>query len=209
MAGRKITRTRKPAVNNTGGTIIDAGGILPAALTDTGVDGTTSETIGSVDSLDAGDSSDGGSYVDPGTVDGNGSGDSDSDSKPRKRGRPKGSTNARKASKETAGNLEALLFSLHMMGGSFFGVHELMLTQEESHTLADAMQRVSDLYEVSVIPEKTMAWIQFSIVAASIYGPRYVGYKNRVKGEKRAKQSQIHTPVDPFTTGVVMNPVAN
>lgn len=84
------------------------------------------------------------------------------------------------------------------MGSSFFNVPELELTEDEARKLAQATQRVSDLYEVSVIPEKTMAWIQLSIIAAGIYGPRYMMIQSRKKETRKGPRAvPMHTTVGP------------
>jgi hypothetical protein len=73
------------------------------------------------------------------------------------------------------------------MGGAFFKVPELVLTHDEAQAIADAAKRVTDLYYESIIPEKALAWIQLSITACGVYGPRYVAIQQRTK---RAAQPQ-------------------
>jgi hypothetical protein len=62
------------------------------------------------------------------------------------------------------------------MAASFFKVPELELTKEEAEKLAVAAARVADLYEISVISEKLMAWILLGNAAVTVYGPRIVAY---------------------------------
>lgn len=70
----------------------------------------------------------------------------------------------------------------------------MQLTNAEAKALADAAANVSELYEISVVSEKTMAWIQLSIVACGIYGPRYMAVNARAKAERKPKLVPGHFP---------------
>ncbi len=186
MAGRKIGRPRR----NTDATIIDAGRIVDILPRNDGDAG--SVPIGDGGEIFAhnesapGDSGTG--YVNPADARTGDGGDSGTG---KRRGRPRGTAGRRnKSTSETSANLEALLFSLHAMAASFTSIPELMLTQDEAKLLADATKRVSDLYEISVIPEKAMAWINLCIVAGGIYGPRYMVAMHK---EKTAPATNIET----------------
>jgi len=79
------------------------------------------------------------------------------------------------------------------MGASFLKVPELMMTEEEANQLAVAIRRVSDLYEVPLLDEKTMAWINLGIVGSKIYGPRVIAATVNSKAKK--VQSKNSKPV--------------
>jgi len=92
-----------------------------------------------------------------------------------------------------------MLFSIHLMGAAFLKVPELMLTEDESKQLGDAVTRVTELYEVPLMDEKTLAWVNLAIVASGIYGPRTVAVV--VNKKKEAKPTIV--PPRPKPTNVV------
>ena len=57
------------------------------------------------------------------------------------------------------------------------------LTEIEADEMGKAIVRVTELYDIQIIPEKQMAWINLIMVGGSIYGPRVVASgKNKKKG---------------------------
>lgn len=149
-------------------------------------------------------------FIDPETAaagngsSGNGTGESSSTGK--RRGRPRGSRNAkqtRREETETQKTLGALLFSGHMMMASFIKVPELMLSEDEANKLGDAVNRVAALYDLPIFNEKTQAWIHLGFVAAGVYGPRAVAYHANHKPKKRepipiaAVKPSYNPPVSP------------
>jgi hypothetical protein len=97
----------------------------------------------------------------------------------KRRGRKPGSKNGSKRAnqKETSSVLAGLLFSLHTMASSFLKIPELEITSDEAERLGSAAARVADLYDVSVLSETTVAWINLAMVAGGIYGPRFMAAK--------------------------------
>ncbi len=101
----------------------------------------------------------------------------------RRRNRPIGSNrtgagkSGRKSASETSSSLNSILFSVHLMGASFLKVPELTLTNEESEALCEAIMRVTELYDIPLVDEKTMAWVNLAMVAGGIYAPRFIAAK--------------------------------
>lgn len=65
-----------------------------------------------------------------------------------------------------------ILFSLHIMGATLVKNPTLVLTEDESKQLAAAITRVTELYDVPLLDEKTRAWINLGIVGVQVYGTR-------------------------------------
>lgn len=111
----------------------------------------------------------------------------------RRRGRPAGSKNGTKTGRRNSGkteatsNIEKTLFTIHMMGAAFLGVPELLISSEESKSLADAVTTVTELYEVPFLDDKTQAWIGLAVVAGSIYVPRVIAVLNTSKRKGAGK----------------------
>ncbi len=140
--------------------------------------------VGGIDTADQRDANGSDGVIDPASI---GSGESDAPygytKSGRRRNRPVGSgrnTSAgskRKSASETSSSINSILFSMHMMAAAFLKVPELALTMEESENLSEAITRVSELYDIPLMDEKTMAWVNLAIVAGGIYGPRFVAAK--------------------------------
>lgn len=127
--------------------------------------------------------------VDPGSL-GDGT---DTGSSKRRRGRPAGSKNGgtgRNKTSKTTDSLSSLLFSVHLMGSMFIKVPEMALSEEESKQLADAVTRVSELYDMPLMDDKTLAWVNLAMVASSVYGPRAVAVIAIGRTKKRVPQPQ-------------------
>lgn len=168
------------------------------------IDGDSSVTPAELPGNDEGDSGVSGEdqpettveFTEPtgGSTGGNGVTESES---PRRRGRPPGSgagTGKRKPAASTF-DLGALLYSTHLMLARITQAPEFALPKEEAEELGKALKTVQDLYDVSVIPEKTLAWINLFNTGAAIYGPRYFAIHARHKREARAKQATPLTPM--------------
>jgi hypothetical protein len=95
-----------------------------------------------------------------------------------------GASNGGKTATKTTRDIGNILFSVHMMGASFLKIPELMLEETEAKQLSDAVSRVSELYEIPLMDERTMAWVNLAIVAGGIYGPRVVAAKMNRKKHK-------------------------
>jgi len=88
-----------------------------------------------------------------------------------------------------------------MMLAKIVQAPEFALPKNEADELGAALKTVQDLYDVSVIPEKTLAWINLFNVGASIYGPRYFAISARRKREARAQQKPAPTVAQIVTQG--------
>jgi hypothetical protein len=108
-----------------------------------------------------------------------------SEGTPKRRGRKPGSKNraSRATATETSKDLTKILLTLHFGLSKIFG-EEFLITDEESTELADAVTRVTQLYDIQIMPEKQMAWLNLGLVGCAIYGPRVmtVARKPRKKG---------------------------
>lgn len=58
------------------------------------------------------------------------------------------------------------------MLAAFLKVPGLAITEDESKKLAAAITRVTDLYDVPMLDEKTRAWINLTLVGVEVYGTR-------------------------------------
>lgn len=65
-------------------------------------------------------------------------------------------------------------------------VKEAELTEEEARKLADASREVMKHYPLG-ISDKTLAWVNLTLVAGNVYGPRAVAWGIRRATERRAK----------------------
>jgi hypothetical protein len=109
-----------------------------------------------------------------------------------RRGRPPGSRNAdtgTRASKKNSNltGIENLLLSMHSMGAAFLNVQELELDKGEAANLADAINRVSEMYGHSIDPRQ-IVWVNLISVLGMTYGPRVMAYRMRVKSQATGKQ---------------------
>lgn len=94
----------------------------------------------------------------------------------RRRSKPVGSTSRGKRetgpTSKTSSDISALLFSMHMMGAAFLKSPQLIITEDEAKQLSDAVTRVTELYDVPLMDEKSRAWVNLAMVGASVYGTR-------------------------------------
>lgn len=95
----------------------------------------------------------------------------------KRRGRPAGSRNAKpKATQKTSTDLTSVLVSLHFMAANLCKIPELNMEKEEAKRLAEAVQKVNELYGMPVFSEKQEAWFNLAVVGCSIYGPRIIAH---------------------------------
>ena len=104
---------------------------------------------------------------------------------------------ARKAATQATLDLNNILFSLHLMGASLLKVPDLALTEEEAKHLAAAITRVTELYEVPLMDEKTRAWFNLGIVGFEVYGTRIVAHMAERKKKQPAPPPMVITPFRP------------
>lgn len=109
------------------------------------------------------------------------------DGTPKRRGRKPGSKNrtTRNDATKTTQDLSRLLFSVHIGMASMLKSPVWMLTEQEATNLGEAITRVTELYDISIIPEKQLAWLNLIMVGGTIYGPRIV-----MTGKKKQPQSK-------------------
>lgn len=167
------------------------------AGTQGGDDSDDSSVVGGQRSDDG--SGDGGrSVIDPGSIDPN-TGDTGTGTGGKRRGRKPGGRNktgGKTSTTKTTDSLSAILHSVHMMGSLLLGIPEILLTQDEAKQLAEAVNRVTELYDIPLMDEKTYAWVQLGMVASTIYGPRIatVVLKTPKKGKTSGKVVDMPSP---------------
>lgn len=111
-----------------------------------------------------------------------------------------GAASSRKAAAQATLDLNNILFSLHMMGASLLKTPSLVLTEEEAKHLATAITRVTELYEVPILDEKTRAWLNLSMVGFEVYGTRIVAAMAERKNKQPAPPPMVITPFRPAPT---------
>ena len=125
------------------------------------------------------------------------------------RNKTKGSTTAaaeRKTSTQTTVDLTHVLFSLHRMGAVLLQSPVFVITEDEAKLLANAITRVTDLYEIPLLDEKSRAVDTWAMAGVEVYGTRIAAVvmeKKRTKPqlipfEQRIKQE---TPPPPAPDG--------
>jgi len=122
--------------------------------------------------------------------------------KNRKRPRPgpdeaAGSASAKRAATQATLDLNNILFSIHLMGAALLKMPDLALTEEEAKHLATAITRVSELYELPLLDEKTRAWMNLGIVGFEVYGTRIVAHMAERKKKQPAPPPMVITPFRP------------
>jgi len=165
-----VIRAGEPAPNDAGEPITDVepdavepdGPIVAATIDDYDVD-----TTGNTD----------GNFVDPATGSGSGA---DSGTRRRTRsdaGTRRGSRRSRTSATETTNSVANLLFTCHLGISAMLHSEVFAITEQESEELAKAVTKVSQLYDIPVIGEKALAWMNLAMVGGKIYGPRVVAVK--------------------------------
>jgi hypothetical protein len=75
------------------------------------------------------------------------------------------------------------------MGRAILNVESLAISEREAKELAASIVRVSELYDLPLLDEKTRAWLGLGMTMASVYGTRigawYIG-EERKRKERRA-----------------------
>jgi hypothetical protein len=184
MAKKLFTKLRANKLRTTNGDIAGTGNSLP-------VDGTQQSSDG--DGLEVGSVLSGGEYTNPDT---GADSRADSDSPRRKRGRPAGSGKSSSAKRsETSRSLDSILFSVHMMGAMWMKIPELMLSEDESKMLANAVNKVTELYDIPILSEKSQAWMGLAIAAGTVYGPRLMTAKLNAKQKKPVTKPEEKKPL--------------
>jgi len=147
---------------------------------------------------DSGADGNGTRFVDPASAGGD-TGDS-----PKRRGRPRGSRNGttkRTTATQTSTDLNKILLTVHYGLSKMMGSEIWMLAEEESKEMADAVTRVTQLYDIQIIPERQMAWINLGLVGLSIYGPRVMASRKTKSPKPTLQNPQVITMHPPIATG--------
>lgn len=119
----------------------------------------------------------------------NGTGDGDGNGSERRTRKPRADAGQRRGkrgkSKEAPQNIEPLVTMVHTWASILFKTPELMLDAEESKGLSDAYAQFCEHHDVPIMTEKRMSEINLVIAVLSLYGPRFVAFKNRKKNESQ------------------------
>jgi hypothetical protein len=118
----------------------------------------------------------------------------------RRRGRPAGSRNAKtaQASKGNIGSLEHIIGSMHFLMARIFDTPELELNDDESRKYAEALAKVSALYDDKFNP-KVVAWMDLLCVTGAIYAPRVIAVNARTKAERSKNRTVNVMPINAQT----------
>lgn len=127
---------------------------------------------------------------------------------PKRRGRKAGYRRVNKAGDtQTTQDLKSLLLTVHFGLAGLLHAPKLKLSETEAESLSTAIKRVTDLYDVRIIPEKQMAWLNLMITAGCIYVPRLRKDKSNDKEQGTANANSnarvVQMPVtQPVSSGV-------
>lgn len=137
-----------------------------------------------INSINTGNSGSGGSYTG------------------KRRGRKPGSRNngtgssssgGRKSTSKTTDSIAAMLYTVHTVAGSLFKMNSIQITKASCNDLAEAMMEVSELYEIPLMSEKSLAWTNLAAVACKVY--IFNGAASVVKDDKNGKVHVISDPI--------------
>jgi hypothetical protein len=115
----------------------------------------------------------------------------------RRRGRPPGSGNkqpaAQKATPNITANLESLIVSGHIMLAKLIDWDELILDDDEARKLSDGLKEVAKHYTMEMDPKK-LAWMNLSMIAGGIYGPRIISAWRENKKKEAERPREVAQP---------------
>lgn len=100
--------------------------------------------------------------------------------KPGTKNKPRGTS----ASQATA-DLSGMLFTVHMVMAKMVKSELLQITKEEAEELSAAITRVTQLYDVHLLDEKTWAFLNLALVVGNVYGTRLMVATMKNKQEKK------------------------
>ena len=103
----------------------------------------------------------------------------------------------RKAAAQATVDLNNILFSMHLMGASLLKMPSLVLTEDEAKRLAESITRVTELYDVPIMDEKTRAWLNLSIVGFEVYGTRIIAEMAERRKKQPSPPPMVITPMRP------------
>ena len=116
--------------------------------------------------------------------------------KTKRRGRPPtakegGETTTRKTQTQTTLNLGEMLLNAHIMLAVLAKNPMIELTEGEAKKLGQAVERVTELYEVPLLDERSRAWINLGLVGFEVYGTRIIATMAEKKPKTPAPVTQI------------------
>lgn len=82
-----------------------------------------------------------------------------------------------------------MIASAHLMLAKITSVSELDIDEDEAVKMGDAIQRVNDLFEGSVLSPKVAALGNLAFVMGSVYVPRFIAIKNNRR--KKIQQPKL------------------
>lgn len=126
-------------------------------------------------------------FVDPNTGSSSGTGSNTGRRTRSDAGKPRG-RRTRRDTTETTDSVASMLFAVHLGMSNLMNSELLALTKEESEAYAKAVTNVSQYYDIPVIGEKAMAWVNLCTVMGSIYGPRFLAAKMQAKKNKKPSE---------------------
>lgn len=87
---------------------------------------------------------------------------------------PGDTTSSTTTTKQTASQIDLshLLFSAHLMLAAITKQPSIILTEEEAVKVADAVNRVGELYDAPFLDEKARALLNLGMVGVEVYGTR-------------------------------------
>lgn len=138
-----------------------------------------------------------------------GTGSTTNSGTPRRRGRPPGSTNRPRDTRESEAeihlknslsNIEDLLTSIHWGTARLLDMSELELSADDSRQLSRAIRECLKHYQFNIDPKK-VALGNLLMVAGGIYGPRAVAIYKRGVDSKPTPKVQTIDKTQPVTGG--------
>jgi hypothetical protein len=84
-----------------------------------------------------------------------------------------------------------MLLNAHIMLAVLAKNPMLELTEGEANKLGQAVERVTELYEVPLLDERSRAWINLGLVGFEVYGTRIIATMAEKKPKTPAPVTQI------------------
>lgn len=186
-------------------------GVSGEGVEESGIDSDVTLEERGIDTADNGGEQSNGGFTNPEDI--AGAGDSDSGAAPygytksgRRRNRPVGTGRRGKAASsggsKTTDSVAAMLFTVHTVAASLLKMPVLKIDKESCSELAEAVMQVTELYEIPLLDEKGMAWLNLAGVAVRVYIYNGKG-KSVVVPEAAKENSNTPAPMPIFMTGKV------
>lgn len=108
----------------------------------------------------------------------------------RKRGRKSGGATGSSGKRKNASgsaSVDAIrnaLEGIHITCAFAFKTPELVLEDDESKPLSEAVAEVAKHYDIPDIAPVTVAWISLMVTAGRVYGPKAILIRERIRAEK-------------------------